>query len=180
MFMVKKKVEKPGTNVFTNTLSIIKNNLAAFIIGFFSSLLIYSFLYGLWIIPFLNFGIMRMSPVTFFDYLFIFLLSLITASIVSLMKYESRQKMKSKSFASIGAAAVGFISTVCPICQGVTFIALGSTIANIPLGPIIPYLGIIKLASVGLLLLALYLRMDSLYTRTCLSCKITKKLEKGK
>ena len=161
-------------NIVGFTLNILRNNFKTFLISFLLSFVIYSFLYGLWIIPFIGFGISRMSEVTIIDYLFIFVVTLIVSILITLVKYEKLIKIKSetKSFAVTGGTVAGLASAVCPVCQGVVLIALGSTIFNIPLGPMIPYLGVLKIVTLGLLILALFLKTDSIYTRACTICKI--------
>ena len=84
-----------------------------------------------------------------------------------MIKHERKLKAGSNSaFSNTSTAVAGIAAAVCPTCQGIAIIALGSTVFNIPFGPLIPYLGIIKLAAFGLLLLALYLKMDSVYHKT--------------
>ncbi|MBI2148916.1 hypothetical protein HYU23_04500 [Candidatus Woesearchaeota archaeon] len=165
-------------NIFTYSFEIVSNskNYKIFLLVFAIALIIYSFLYGVWKIPVVDFGINRMSPITLWDYLFIFTTSLIIATMIILIRHEKISQVKSSlAFSNTPTAIAGVVAAVCPTCQGIAIIALGSTVFNIPFGPLIPYLGIIKLVSFGLLLLVLYLKMDSIYNDTCISCKITKK-----
>ena len=167
------------TNVFTNTFEVINKNYKIFLLVFAVALIIYSFLLGIWRIPLIDFGINRMSAITLWDYLFVFATSLIIAAIIALIKHERILKARSNSaFSNTSTAVAGIAAAVCPTCQGIAIIALGSTVFNIPFGPLIPYLGIIKLAAFGLLLLALYLKMDSVYHKTCIGCKITHRIKK--
>lgn len=168
-----KKVENQSLLSFILGVFKEKKVTKAFFISLIIALIAYTFFYGIWRIPFLDFGLMRMSPVTLSDYLFIGFTSLVVALLVAFIRYEIIHSIKTgKALSRIGVGVAGFASAVCPVCQGVTLIALGSTIGNIPLGPLVPYLGLIKLVSVGLLLLALTLKVDSTYRKTCITCKI--------
>lgn len=172
-----------GNNLFSNTLKIIKTHLKFFSITLLILLVVYAFLYGLWRIPFIGFGFDRMSEVSSLDYLFLVLSSLLVASLITLIKYERIQKFSSSSkSAAFSGSLAGVVSAICPACQGITFVALGSSIFNIPAGPIIPYLGVIQLVSVGLLFLALFLKSDSIFKNTCITCSIfpAKKIKKSK
>ncbi len=168
------KMKKENKNIFSHTLGIVKKHFIFFITAFILSFLIYSFIYGVWLIPFLDFGIMRMSEVVLADYLFITLVSLIIALLITLMKYEriNRLNANTKSINTIGGGIAGFAAAVCPVCQGITMVALGTTFANIPLGPLVPYINILKFVTIGLLLLAVSLKADSIYKKVCIACKI--------
>ncbi len=174
-------MKNKDTNIFSYTMSIIrqKENFLTFLIALFLALIIYTFIYGLWIIPIINFGFNRMSEVTMLDYAFILAASLMVALLITLIKFERLQKIRSGIvFTTTSSTIAGIVSAICPSCQGIAILALGSTVFNIPFGPLIPYLGIMQLAAIGLLALALYLKIDSLYNNTCTTCKIVKKIKK--
>ena len=169
------------TGIFTHTVNIIKDkdNYLTLLIVFFTALIIYTFLYGLWTIPIIGFGFNRMSEVKVTDYIYILAASLMVALLITLIKFERSQKIKSgTAFTTTSSTMAGIISAICPSCQGITILALGSTVFNIPTRPLIPYIGIMQLAAVGLLALALYLKIDSTYTNTCPTCRIVKKIKK--
>lgn len=177
-------MKKENGNIFSHTLGIVRKHIIFFLVTFAISFLIYSFIYGVWLIPFIDFGIMRMSEVTLFDYFFIALVSLLITSLITLMKYERLNRLKagSKPMATAGGAIFGFVSAVCPVCQGITLIALGTTLGSIPLASLVPYIGIFQFVTVGLLFLAVSLKADSIYRKVCVACKVmpAAKNKKGK
>jgi len=143
------------------------------------SLLVYSFLYGVWRIPFVDFGIDRMSAVTFGDYLFILAVAVFVAVLITLGKYEKDAQLKSESkyFGKFGSVITAVFAAACPVCQGITIVALGSTLAAIPLGFLVPYLGFLKVASLAILAMAVFFRADSVYTKTCAVAHIKKRMK---
>jgi len=156
-------------SLLQHTLTIVKEQRLYFLKAAVLSLVIYSFLFGLWKIPFLDFGFTRMSAVTFGDYLFLLAIALFIALFFTLAKYEMQQHLRhdAQKMGKSSSALLGIFAATCPACQGITIAALGSTIFAIPLGFLIPYLGFIKVASLALLGLAVFFKADSLYTKTC-------------
>lgn len=135
----------------------------------FVAFIVYSFLYGVWKLPFLDFGIARMSGVTIFDYLFLLGVSLAVALLFTLGKREKALNLRhdSRTLSAGSGTLAGVISAACPVCQGITIAAFGSTLFNVPLGILVPYLGFIKVGSLALLGLAVFFKADALRTRTC-------------
>ena len=136
-------------------------------------LILYSFLYGFWKIPIIDFGINRTSPIGFFDILFLIAVAVLTSIFLSLFMYERRNKLASAS--SVGGAAggfAGFVGAICPVCQSLGIVAFGSTLLNIPTAFLVPYLGFLKFASIGLLGMAVYLKADSIHSKKCLACEV--------
>ncbi len=148
---------------------ILKNDWMYFLKVGLIAIIIYSFLYGIWKIPFFGFGLGRMSRVGFVDYLFLIAVTFFVSTLFTLSKYEREKKLRNdaKVMGVSASGLAGFVSAACPVCQGVTIAALGSTIFTIPLGFLVPYLGFIQVASLGLLGLAVFFKADSVFTRTC-------------
>ncbi len=141
-------------------------SLTAFLVG-------YSFLYGFWKIPFIEFGINRTSPIGIYDYLFVIAVSVLTSIFLSLFLYERRNKLASaSSIGGIGGGFAGIVGAICPVCQSLGIVAFGSTLLNIPTAFLNPYLGFLKFASIGLLGMAVYFKADSIHSKKCPACKI--------
>lgn len=167
-------------NIFTNTLDIVKQPLYTKTFALSATLfgILYSFLYGLWKIPIVDFGINRFSSVGTLDYTYIILISFITGLMFSLIKYERIQSTKSGFKAGAGGGLfAGIVSAICPVCQGISIAALGGTIATLPLAFLVPYIGLIQFITVFILGFALYLKANSIFTQTCVTCKVDTKIE---
>lgn len=161
-----------------NILKKDKKFLLLLFAGFFIG---YSFLYGLWKIPVINFGINRDSIVGVLDYLFIFGISVLASLFIGLWRHEIKTNIQSNKIAGIfGGSTAGLLAGVCPACQSLGIVALGTTFLNIPLAFLIPYLNILKIISIGLLILVVYIKADSIYTKTCKACLIIPKQSKSK
>ena len=123
-----------------------------------------------------------MSSVGIWDYLFIFVVSVLISLFVTLWRYE-RKKHITNSNLTVGTAGGGIgalIAGVCPACQSLGLLAFGTTIFSIPTAFLVPYLGAIKTLSLGLLGLAVYLKADNVYTKTCKACTILPSKKKNK
>ena len=132
---------------------------------------VYSFLFGLWRIPVIDFGIERLSEVGIWDYLFLLGTAALLSIFVVLWRYE--RKSHAKSMASVGVAGGGasaVLAGVCPVCQGIGLVAFGSTLLSIPTAFLTSYLGIFKTISIGLLVLGVYLKAESVHTKSCIAC----------
>lgn len=169
--------KEKGRGIVKHTLGILKANTKNFILIGLIILIAYSFLYGIWRIPFIDFGVSRMSAVNVFDYLFILLITIFASVLITLFIHEKKQNISSTSISTvggIGGGLAGFFASICPVCQGIVIIALGSTIFSIPAGFLTPYSNVFKISSLGLLGLALYLKAESIYTGYCKACNIIK------
>ena len=169
--MVEKTKKKEG--LFEYNYNIIKKNKKFLFILFAALFVVYSFLFGLWKIPILDFGINRLSAVGIWDYLFLFGTSMLISIFVVLWRHERKSQVQ--SLATVGVAGGGlaaFLAGICPVCQSIGLVALGTTFLNIPTTFLTPYLGILKTISIGLLVLAVYLKADSVYTKTCKACLV--------
>ncbi len=152
-----------------NTFNILKQQWVYLLCAWIITLVVYSFFYGLWKIPLLDFGIGRMSRVTFGDYLFLFTITLLIAILLTIGKFERLTKLKHEGrVLGYGSSTFGgIISAACPVCQGITIAALGSSLFTIPLNFLTPYLGFLKVVSIALLGLAVFFKADSIYLKTC-------------
>src|SRR3989344_5460139 len=169
----KKKIEKES--MLSTSINILKEkeNKKNFLISAAIFLVIYSFLYGFWKIPPIDFGINRTSPIGFFDYLFVIAVALLTSIFLSLFLYERRNKLAlASSIGGIGGGFAGIVGAICPVCQSIGIVAFGSTLLNIPTAFLTPYLGFLKVASIGLLGMAVYFKADSIHSKKCKSCEV--------
>ncbi len=173
--------DKIKSGFVRNTLEILNENKAKLVVSFLIILIAYSFLYGLWKIPVLELGISRMSVVGTFDYIFIFWVTLLSSVLITLFIYEKKQAFVEKtqhattvSIGGFGGALTGFFASVCPICQGIVIVGLGSTLLSIPTSFLTAYTNVFKVVSLGLLGLALVLKSESIYTKYCRACNILK------
>ncbi|MBI2449052.1 hypothetical protein HYV49_02025 [Candidatus Pacearchaeota archaeon] len=169
-----------GEGAIKHAISILnekqhRKNLLITILIFLVS---YSFLYGLWRIPVIDFGISRMSAVSIFDYVFIAAITIFASILIVLFIYEKKNITRSSSISSIGGfggGLAGFFGAICPVCQGIVVVALGSTLLNIPTSFLTQYSSVFKISSIGLLGLALFLKAESIYTGHCEACNILNK-----
>ncbi len=169
------KSQKKDT-LLSHTVSVLVENKLRILITMGIFAIIYTFLYGLWKIPIIQFGINRTSEVGFVNYLFVFVISILMSVFIVLWKHERKHKITSaSSVGSTGGGFAGVVSAICPVCQSIGIVGLGSTLLNIPTAFLTPYLGILMILSVGILVLAVVLKADSIYTKSCRSCVITTK-----
>ncbi|MBS3079983.1 hypothetical protein J4221_00770 [Candidatus Pacearchaeota archaeon] len=172
--MVEKNELEKKESLFEYNYNIIKKDKKFLFILFIGLFVVYSFLFGLWKIPIVNFGINRLSAVGMWDYLFLSGTSALISVFVVLWRHERKSQVQ--SLATVGVAGGGlaaFLAGICPVCQSIGLVAFGTTFLNIPTTFLTPYLGIFKTISIGLLVLAVYLKADSVYTKTCKDCLIS-------
>ncbi|MBI4170964.1 MAG: hypothetical protein HY514_04665 [Candidatus Aenigmarchaeota archaeon] len=172
----KKNHKSTHKTIFSYTIGILKQRKYAKLsaISILAFGILYSFLYGFWQIPAVQFGFVRMAEITVIDIVYVALISVMAGLLVSLLKYKVDDASGSK-LGGLGGVFAGFVSTVCPACQGITIAALGSTVAAIPLGFLVPYLWILQIITIFILGLSLYLTSNSIYTKTCISCEVPAK-----
>lgn len=182
-----KKLSKKASSekdIFTHTTEIVKQPIYTKTFGLTALifLVFYSFLYGLWKIPVIEFGINRFSAVGILDYLYLILISVLTGLLFTLFKYERLQSIKSGlKLAGGGSLFAGIVSAICPVCQGIAITALGATVLSLPLTFLVPYIGLLQIITIFILGFSLYLKADSIFTKTCIACKVDTKIEhKGK
>lgn len=138
---------------------------------------VYTFLYGLWRIPVIGFGIDRMSAVGVLDYAYLFLIALLTGGLFALFRSGKTQNIASSKIAAGGGFVSAIFAGVCPACQGIQILALGSTIMSIPLAFLVPYLGLLQVVTIFILGFGFYLKANSMYVQTCLGCNAGTKAE---
>jgi len=164
------KTEKEET-LFSSTRKALLEDKKHFFLLTLGIFVIYTFLYGIWKIPIINFGINRLSAITFADYLFIIAITVLAAAFITLWKYERKHYVYSHSVVGgVGGSIAGLVAGICPVCQSIGIVGLGATLFNIPTAFLSPYLGIIKVLSLGLLGLAVFLKADSIHTKACRAC----------
>lgn len=162
-------------NLLSTSLKILKQKESKKILfmSIMAFLILYSFLYGFWKIPFIEFGINRTSPIGLFDYLFVISVSVLISIFLALFLHERRNKLASaSSIGGIGGGFAGFVGAICPVCQSLGIVAFGSTLLNIPTAFLVPYLGFLKFASIGLLGMAVYFKADSIHSKKCKTCEV--------
>ncbi|MBS3101937.1 hypothetical protein J4458_00640 [Candidatus Woesearchaeota archaeon] len=167
--------EEKKENILSTSIEILKREESKkiLLISITAFLIVYSFLYGFWKIPIIDFGINRLSGIGFFDYLFVIAVSALTSIFLSLFLYERRSKLASaSSIGGVGGGFAGIVGAICPVCQSIGIVAFGSTLLNIPTAFLTPYLGFLKVASIGLLGMAVYFKADSIHSKKCKSCEV--------
>ena len=100
----------------------------------------------------------RMTPVYFYDYIFLLLTSILSGTFIGLWYYTKKTSRKC-SAAATGGALGGFLSFGCTICNKLIVLAIGVTGALTYFAPIQPILGIV---SIILLSWAVYMQSKSL------------------
>lgn len=172
--LVPKKPTKE--TLLSHTAGIISKNAKTLAISVAAFAVLYTFLFGLWKVPGIEFGFTRMSEITAFDIFYLILISSMAGALVTLVRHKIAEAKTSKLTTS-GSVFAAFVSAVCPVCQGVTIAALGSTIAFLPLAFLAPYVWLLQLVTIFILSFSVYLTSNSIYTKTCTSCVVTKKIE---
>lgn len=168
--------EKSPETLFSTTWKILREP-KYFKWWVFSALgfaIFYTFLYGIWKIPGIKLGLVRMTEIGASDVLFLTFVPVMVGALISLLKYKADDG-SGLATGGTGGTLAGIVSAICPTCQGITIAALGSTIGAIPLGPLIPYLGLLKMVSILILSLSLYVTAKGIYTKTCLACEVLPK-----
>ena len=164
------KIKKEET-LLSSTRKALLEDKKYFLLLSLGIFVIYTFLYGVWKIPVIQFGINRLSAMTFADYLFITAITILAAAFITLWRYERKHHVGSHSaVGGFGGGIAGVVAGICPVCQSIGIVGLGATLFNIPTAFLSPYLGIIKVFSLGLLGLAVFLKADSIHTKACRSC----------
>lgn len=168
------KIEIKKESMLSTSINILKEkeNKKTLLLSAAIFLVVYSFLYGFWRIPIVDFGINRTSPIGFFDILFVIVVAILTSIFLSLFLYERRNKLaSSSSIGGVGGGFAGFVGAICPVCQSLGIVAFGSTLLSIPTAFLVPYLGFLKFASIGLLGMAVYFKAESIHSKKCPACK---------
>jgi hypothetical protein len=177
------RVKKSSDSMMGTTWKIMIGSYRNLFLGsFLLFTVLFSFLYGIWQIPFVEFGIMRMSPIGVIDYVYVIVVGLLLAILYVLGRYEQQMKLTSESkvIGKVSGIFAGLVAAACPVCQGIVLLALGSTLLTIPLGPLVPYFNFLKVVSLALLVLAVFFRADSIHTKTCIGTRLVKSSKTSK
>lgn len=162
-------------NILSTSYNILKEKESkkVLLISILVFLIVYSFLYGFWKIPIIDFGINRTSAIGFLDILFVFSISVLISLLLSFFLHEKRNNVAStSSIGGFGGGFAGFVGAICPVCQSIGIVAFGSTLLNIPTAFLTPYLGFLKIASVALLSLAVYFKAERIHNKKCPACEV--------
>ncbi len=154
--------------MFSYSISILKKNeYKETAIGLsLLCMVFFTFLYGMFRIPFVDIGIVRMTPINIFDIAYILIASSLVGILMALFRYKVSASITTKS-AGGGGLFAGFFGAVCPVCQTISLAAFGTTAAALPLGFLIPYINLIRILSLLLLGGSVYLTANTIYTKTC-------------
>ncbi|MBI2040784.1 MAG: hypothetical protein HYT16_01655 [DPANN group archaeon] len=159
------------SNIFELAIRILKQRRYALVTlaGFAGFFVLYSFISGFWQIPGISLRFVRDTPITAYDVLYIVLVAVFAGLLITLLKYKADEvRLKTeKGVAGVGALIAGIFSASCPVCQGVAIAAFGTTFFSVPFGPLVPYISVLKIVGLATLVLAIYLTLDSIYTKTC-------------
>ncbi len=134
------------------TLSIILGSVSALVI--FAA-------FGIITVLLPNGIFIRMSPVYFYDYIFLVLTALLSGAYIGLWYYTKKTQTKC-NYAATGGAVGGFLSFGCAICNKILILLLGVTGVVTYFMPLQPVLGIISLI---LLSYAVYMQSKFLISR---------------
>jgi hypothetical protein len=139
-----------------------KSKIHALIIGSLAALILFVVL-GMVSVLIKNPFFVRMTPIHFYDYLFLILTSMLSGAYIGLWHYaKNRENVNSKCDYAAGSGAIGgFFSFSCAICNKLLIWLIGLSGVVAYFMPIQPLLGVI---SVGLLAYALYVQIKNLST----------------
>lgn len=90
----------------------------------------------------------RMEPVYFYDYIFLFLTPALAGAYIGLRFYTRRTKKKC-SYAATGGALGGFFSFGCAICNKLAVLLLGLSGVAAYFSPLQPILGLLSILLLG-------------------------------
>jgi len=181
--MDSKKPKSPEADlgkIFANSASIVKQNTKTFVLAAVVFGILFTFLYGVWRLPLLDFGFTRMSEVGFLDWVYISAITVMSSALMVLMRHKVKISKRSSKLGGVGGVFAGFVAAACPACQGITLVALGSTLAFLPIGALSSFVWIMQLVALFVLWISLYMVSHSIYTKTCLSCEIKPETSKPK
>ncbi len=123
--------------------------------------LLYTFFYGVYTIPFLELGFLRVEPLSLTDIAFLAAAPILSGLVVALLRHRATSRSKGLLGGSIAGSAFGVF---CPACLGTNLLLFGSVIA-IPVASIIPFLPAIQLLTIIFLVGSILFAARS--TRVC-------------
>ena len=138
--------------------------LKSAIIGILMALIIF-FIFGILTVLIKNAFFIRMTPVYWYDYVFLVLTSILSGAYIGLWYYNknNQKNINSKcNYAATGGAVGGFFSFGCAICNKLLIWILGLSGVIAYFMPFQPVLGVI---SVTLLSYTVYLQLRVLSTK---------------
>ncbi len=174
----KTKTEADIGKVFSNSAGIVKQNVKTFVLAGIVFGVLFTFLYGLWKLPLLDFGLTRMSEAGFLDWIYISAITVMSAALMTLLRYKVKVSKGSARLGGVGALFAGFVAAACPACQGITLVALGTTLAFLPIGALSSFVWVMQLIGLFILWVSLYMVSYSIYTKTCITCEVKPTKEK--
>lgn len=118
--------------------------IESILIGIAVALFIF-FLFGLLTVLVPNYFFKRMTPIYWYDYIFLLLTSILIGIYAGLWRYAGKTSSKC-SYGATGGAAGSFLSFGCPICNKLLVSLLGVTGVMAYFAPIQPILGIISIS----------------------------------
>lgn len=146
----------------------IKNELAinSIIIGSVVALLIF-LVFGIVTVLIKNKFFIRMTPVYWYDYVFLVLTALLSGAYAGLFYYSKHSNIPSSNkcnYTATGGAIGGFFSFGCAICNKLLIFLLGLSGVIAYFMPIQPILGVI---SITMLSYAVYMQLRNFKMSTC-------------
>lgn len=158
-----------------------RGNRLFFASALIAFLLLFGFFYGVYTMPVIELGFIKEDSIGFLDYGYIMLASILSATVVTLLKMGKGAKSINSGapFAGVGVLS-GSFGAVCPACLGVNALLFGS-VFSVTLAPLMPYLKYIKLGSLGLLLAGVWIaaKSSALNNASCGSCEVAGKRGKN-
>ena len=136
--------------------------LKSSVIGILAALIIF-FLFGIVTVLIKNPFFVRMTPVYWYDYVFLVLTSILSGAYIGLWHYNKNNQKNINSkcdYTAAGGVVGGFFSFGCAICNKLLIWILGLSGVVAYFMPIQPTLGVISMA---LLCYAVYLQTKILY-----------------
>ena len=141
-----------------------KLEIHSVVMGIFAALLIF-FVFGIVTVLIKNPFFARMTPVYWYDYVFLVLTSILSGAYIGLWYYNKNNQKNINSkcdYAATGGAVGGFFSFGCAICNKLLIWILGLSVVIAYFIPFQPILGVI---SVILLSYTVYLQLRVLSTK---------------
>lgn len=166
---MKHKKHKNDTDykqIYKNVIETFKedNNLLILAISALGFLLLYTFFYGLWVFPIIDFGFWKTTPFSFTDGLYVVSASLLSGAMIPLYM-QAKKNNTTKGIFSAGIFG-GAFGVFCPACLGINLLFLGN-VTTITSTLFLPFLKWIQAASVSLLAFGLWNMSKGIECKTC-------------
>ncbi len=152
-----------------------RGNRLFFASALIAFLLLFGFFYGVYTMPVIELGFIKEEPNGFLEYGYIVLASILSATIVTLLKMGKGAKSINSSAPLAGIGILGgSFGAVCPACLGINVLLFGN-IFSVTLASLMPYLKYIQLGSLGLLLAGVWFAAKSSLCNSCSTGRAEKK-----